>query len=306
MTAYILRRLSLFVIVMWGVASLTFLVTTVTGDPITLMFEFESNKEEIAQVKKAYGLDRPLYEQYANYIWNAAHGDFGISFRQREPALSLVLARLPNTIILCLAAVLISVVFAIPIGTIAAIKQGTLYDGLAMLFALFGQAMPNFWLAIMLILVFGLSLGWLPIGGTGGLKNLILPAIAMAAYPVARNARLIRSSMIEVLGKEYITTARAKGLGELTVYYRHALRNALIPVVTFVAMDIGFLLGSNIVVEEIFSWPGLGRLLLESIQQIDYPVIQAGTITVAFVFLTANLAADVAYMFFDPRIRYVK
>ncbi len=306
MTGYIMQRLLLLVVVVWGVASLTFVVTMVTGDPITLMMHVEATREQVDEMRHLYGLDRPFHEQYVNYMLKAARGDFGISFWHRQRALPLVLERMPNTIQLAFAAVCISVVFAFPIGTIAAIKRGSIYDGLVMVLALLGQAMPSFWLGLLLLLLFGVFLKWLPIGGTGGLKHLILPATSIAAYPLARNARLIRSSLLEVLGKEYITTARAKGLGEFVVLYRHALRNALIPMVTLVALDMGSLLGGALVVETIFSWPGVGRLIVDAIRHIDFPLIQAGTVMVALLFVTINLVVDVLYIFLDPRIRYTQ
>jgi peptide/nickel transport system permease protein len=304
MRPYIIRRLLLLIVVVWGVGSLTFTVTMMTGDPVTLMAGPEQSRQQIEEMRHQLGLDRPLYEQYARYMLNAVRGDFGMSFRHREPAFTLVLERMPYTIALAGAAILLSVAFALPIGIIAAMQRGTIYDGLVMLGALIGQAVPSFWLAIVLILVFGVGLRWLPVGGSGDPSYLVLPAVTVAGYPLARNARLVRSALLEVLGKEYVVTARAKGLTPRVVLIRHALRNALIPIVTLIALDVGALLGGAVIVETVFGWPGIGRLTIQAIQQRDFPVIQAGVTMVATIFVLVNLAVDVLYTYLDPRIRY--
>lgn len=304
MRAYLIRRLLLLVFVVWGVFSLTFVLTSLTGDPITLMMNLQSSQEEVAQVKRLLGLDRPLHEQYLRYLTNALRGDFGMSFRHRQAAFPLVLSHMPNTVILALTAIGICIVFSFPLGTLAALKRGTAIDGLTMAVALIGQAMPSFWLGIMLLLIFGLFLDLFPVSGAGSWKHLVLPAITVAAYPTARSARLVRSSLLEVLAKEYITTARSKGLSEFTVLFRHALRNALIPVITLLALDMSALLGGAVVVETIFAWPGVGRLLIQAIQNVDFPVIQAGVTMVALLFVGINLIVDILYTVLDPRIRY--
>ncbi len=304
MKAYIVRRLLLMAVVVWGVTTVTFTVTMVTGDPVTLMAGATSTRQQVEEYRHLFGLDRPLPEQYVVYVWKALHGDFGVSFQHRAPAISLVMERMPYTLQLAFLAIVISIVLSLPIGIVAAIKRGTNYDGLTMLFALVGQAMPNFWLGTLLILVFGVILRWLPVAGSGGIENLVLPGITLSAYPLARNTRLVRSSMLEVLGTEYITTARSKGLAERVVLYRHALRNALIPVITLIALDMGSLLGGAVIVETIFGWPGVGRLTVQAIQQRDFPVIQAGVIMVALIIVCINLAVDLFYTVLDPRIRY--
>jgi len=304
MRAYLVRRILLLVFVVWGVFSLTFLVTNLTGDPVTLMMNTQASRDDVAHMKHLLGLDRPLHEQYLRYLWNALHGDFGMSFRHRQAALPLVMSQMPHTILLALAAISITIVLSFPLGALAALKRGTAADGLTMVVALIGQAMPSFWLGILLLLVFGLYLDLFPVSGAGSWRHLVLPAFTVAAYPLARSARLVRSSLLEVLGKEYITTARSKGLSELTVLFRHALRNALIPVLTVLALDMSALLGGAVVVETIFGWPGVGRLLIQAIQNVDFPVIQAGVTMVAMLFVVINLAVDILYTMLDPRIRY--
>ncbi len=304
MRAYIIRRLLLLLVVVWGVGSLTFSITMMTGDPVTLMAGPEQSRQQIDEMRRQLGLDRPLYEQYAKYLWHAVRGDFGMSFRHREPAFTLVMERMPYTIALAGAAILLSVAFALPIGIVAAMQRGTVYDGLVMLAALIGQAIPGFWLGIVLILVFGVGVRWLPVGGSGDLSYIVLPAVTVAGYPLARNARLVRSALLEVLSKEYVVTARAKGLTPRVVLLRHALRNALIPIVTLIALDIGALLGGAVIVETVFGWPGIGRLTIQAIQQRDFPVIQAGVTMVATIFVLVNLGVDVLYTYLDPRIRY--
>ena len=254
---------------------------------------------------------------------NAAQGDFGNSLRTRTPAFDLVLERLPATIELTLFAMFIAIFFAIPIGIMSAMNRGTALDGGVMLFAMLGQSMPSFWLGIMLILIVGLNLGWLPISGhvpviqpmldgdwgtairniPDAIRHLILPAITLATFSLARNARLIRSSMLEVLSQDYITTAKAKGLRTWTVVGRHAFRNALIPFITIVGLEFGFLLSGVVVIETVFSWPGVGRLVFNSINQRDIPVVQSAVIFFSLLFVFLNLLVDLVYTMLDPRIR---
>ena len=303
MRRYLLRRLVLLVFVVWGVVSVTFVVTLKAGDPAAFMYHIRETKEEIEELRRRLGLDRPLHEQYFNYLANAVRGDFGSSIRHRQPATALILDRLPYTLLLGGVALLFSFFLALPIGVLAAVKRGTSLDGLTMLFALVGQAIPVFWLGILLILIFGVWLRWLPVSGAGGLKHLVLPAVTLAAYPLARNARLVRSSVLEVLGREYVTTARAKGLKDWTVLIRHVLRNALMPIMTLNALDLGSLLGGAVITESVFGWPGMGRLTVLAIRDWDYPVVQAGVALIAMTYVLANLFVDLLYLALDPRIR---
>jgi peptide/nickel transport system permease protein len=307
MTRYLVRRLVLLVFVVWGVASLTFAVNSMTSDPLTLMmYALLDDLSVLEDYRLALGLDRPVHIQYLDYLYKALHGDFGMSIRHREPALDMILRRLPNTLQLGGLAFILSLLVGFPLGTMAAVRRGTAQDGLIMLVALIGQAVPGFWLGILLILVFAVQLHWLPVAGSGGPEHLILPAITLAAYPTARNARLVRSSVLEVLGQEYVTTARAKGLRERTILTRHVLRNALIPVLTMNAMELGSLLGGAVITETVFGLPGMGRLTVMAIQVRDFPVVQAGIALIATMYVLANLLVDVLYVALDPRIRLVE
>ncbi len=303
MRRFLTRRLVLLVFVVWGVVSLTFIVTLKAGDPAAFMYHIRETKEEIEELRRRLGLDRPLHEQYLNYLVKAVQGDFGSSIRHRQPATALILDRLPYTLLLGGLALIISFFLALPIGVLAAVKRGTSLDGLTMLFALVGQAIPVFWLGILLILIFGVWLRWLPVSGAGSLKHLVLPVATLAAYPLARNARLVRSSVLEVLGREYVTTARAKGLKDWIVLIRHVLRNALMPIMTLNALDLGSLLGGAVITESVFGWPGMGRLTVLAIRDWDYPVVQAGVALIAMTYVLANLLVDLLYLALDPRIR---
>lgn len=311
------------VLVVVGVTLLTFFTMHLAGDPTYLYVSERATAEEVAEARAKLGFDRPLHEQYFRYLGGLLHLDLGNSLRSRTPALALVLERMPATLELTLFAIFLSVTLAIPIGILAATNRGTPLDGGFMLFAMVGQSMPSFWLAIMLILFIGLGLRWLPISGhvpflgpllVGNVQlavmnipqafsHIILPAICLAVFSLSRNARLIRSSMLEVLSLDYVTTARAKGLARRTVIMRHAFRNALIPFVTIVGLEFGFLLSGVVVIETVFSWPGVGRLVFNAINQRDIPVVQAAVVIFSLLFVFLNLIVDVVYTMIDPRIR---
>jgi len=281
----------------------TFAATLLTGDPVLLMLPEGASLDERAELRSHLGLDRPLPVQYLLYVNRMIRGDFGLSLRHRQPAMRLVLARMPATLELTAAALVLSIVIAVPVGVISATRRNTMFDTTAMFGVLLGQSIPNFWLGIMIILVFGVFLQWLPISGRGTLLQLVGPAVTLGFFPLARNVRLIRSSLLEVLGEGYIRTARAKGLAEPLVVYRHGLRNALIPVITVVGLQFGFFLGGAVVTETVFAWPGVGRLVVQAIYGRDYPVIQAGVVLLSVGFVTINLAVDLLYGYLDPRIR---
>ncbi|MBV7339436.1 ABC transporter permease [Chloroflexi bacterium TSY] len=323
MGTYLIRRLLQTIIVIFGVTILAFLTLHMAGDPTYLYVSERASDEEVAETRAKLGFDRPLYEQYANYIWGLVRGDMGNSLRTRTPAFELVLERLPATIELTLFAMFIAVFLAIPIGILSAMNRGTALDGGVMLFAMIGQSMPSFWLGIMLILFVALNLKWLPISGhvpviqpflagqfglafaniPEAIRHLILPALTLGVFSLARNARLIRSSMLEVLSQDYVVTARAKGLRSYIVMTRHAFRNALIPFITIVGLEFGFLLSGVVVTETVFSWPGVGRLVFNSINQRDIPVVQSAVVFFALLFVLLNLFVDVIYTLLDPRIR---
>jgi len=275
-----------------------------SGDPIRLLAPLDTTAEELEVMRKAHGLDRPLPEQYWNFLTNALQGDFGKSIRNGLPALELALERLPATAVLTLTAYSIALIVAFPIGVLAAINMNTWIDRILMGFALLGQSMPVFWLGILLMLLFAVNLQILPATGRhDGWRSLILPGITLGMFNMARTARLLRSELLEVMGVDYIKTARGKGLSEQVVIWRHALRNALIPMITLLGLDLGALLAGSVITETIFAWPGIGRLAVDSIYARDFPVVQAVVCVVAVVYVAINLLVDILYVFLDPRIR---
>jgi peptide/nickel transport system permease protein len=303
MTQYLVRKILHTALVAFGVVTLVFAALRVSGDPAATMLPGDASVDELAALRKELGLDQPLHVQYVKFLRGAITGDFGLSLRHQQPALELVMERLPATLELAFAALLLSVAVALPLGIIAAIYRGRLADMLAMGFAVVGQATPYFWMGIMLILVFAVELQWLPTSGRGGFDRLILPAVTLGTHFMAVLARLTRTSMLEVLGQNYVTTARAKGLSEWVVILTHALKNAAVPVVTLIGLQFGTLLGGAVVTETIFAWPGVGRLAVQSIFVRDYPVVQAGVFVLALTFVAINLAVDLLYGYLDPRIR---
>lgn len=303
MVGFIVRRLAQSVLVIFGVSILAFGIMFLSGDPTMLMVGEDWTIEQVEEFRRIMGFDRPWYVQYWDFVNKALQGDFGVSLRHRQPTFSLVISRMPATLELTFAAMFLSIVFAFPIGIISAVKRDSLYDAFSMGAALLGQSTPVFWLGIMLILIFSVKLQWTPIAGRGGFSHLILPSITLGAFFVARNARMVRSCMLEVLGKEYITTARSKGLKEIVVIYKHALRNALIPVVTLIGLQFGALLGGAVITETIFAWPGVGRLVIQAIQGKDLPLVQAAVTLLAISFVLINLMVDYLYGVLDPRVR---
>ena len=303
MLEFVARRLLHTALVTLGVVTLAFVALRLSGDPAATMLPGDASVDELRDLRHALGLDRPLHVQYVVFLGGAVRGDFGDSFRHQQPAFGLVLERLPATLELAFAALLLAVAVALPLGIVAAIYRGRAVDMLAMGFAVVGQATPYFWMGIMLILVVSVELGWLPTSGRGGWPHLILPAVTLGTHFAASLARLTRTSMLEVLGQNFVTTARAKGLGEPRVVLAHALKNAAVPVVTLIGLQFGTLLGGAVVTETIFAWPGVGRLAVQSIFVRDYPVVQAGVLVLALVFVAINLAVDLLYGTLDPRIR---
>jgi peptide/nickel transport system permease protein len=301
---FVVRRLVQAVLVVFGVSLVVFCVVRLSGDPTYLMLSPNATEEDRRRFARELGLDRPLYVQYIVFVQRAVGGDFGRSLRYNQSALALVLERLPATLELSLAALLVSLVVAIPAGVVSALRRGTPVDNLTMLGALFGQSMPVFWLGIMLILLFSVRLPVFPTSGRGTVAHLILPAVTLGLYSTARVTRLVRAGMLEVIGQEYIRTAWAKGLTDRVVIYKHALRNTLIPVVTIVGLELGTLLGGAVITETVFAWPGIGRLAVTAIFQRDYPVVQAAVCVTALVFVASNLLVDLVYGWLDPRIRF--
>ncbi len=285
------------------VTLLVFLALNLSGDPVSLLLPHDAPDSQIEAYRHKLGLDRPLTEQYLLFLRNAATGDFGISFHHRQPALAVILHYFPATAQLAFAAMVIGALISIPLGTLAAVKRGTAVDTVAVATSVLGQAMPVFWLGMLLILLFSVQLRWLPVGGRGDWRNLILPAITLGWYLSAVTTRLVRSAMLEVLNEDYITTARGKGLKERSVITRHALRNALIPVLTVWGLQAGSLLTSAVVIETTFSWPGVGRASIDAVHGRDYPVVLAAVFFFTLIFVGVNLLVDLTYAWVDPRIR---
>ena len=303
MNQYLLRRLWQSVLVLFGVSVVVFLILHLTGDPAALLLPPDASAEDIARFRKSMGFDDPVAVQYARFLKGALRGDFGESLRHGEPAMGLVIERMPATFELAGAGLLLALCLAIPAGIISAVRRNTPVDYVSTVVALLGQAMPTFWLGIMLILVFSVWLNWLPSSGRGDLQHLILPAVTLGLFTTARITRLTRSGMLEVLGQDYIRTARAKGVSEPPVVWKHALKNASIPIVTIVGIELGTLLGGSVITETIFAWPGVGRLSVQAIFNRDYPVVQAAVFLLASTFVIVNLLVDMVYTYLDPRIR---
>jgi peptide/nickel transport system permease protein len=302
---YALQRLVLAIPVLFGVSILTFLMLhLVPGDPVAAMFigQGGAKEEQLEQVREQLGLNDPLPVQYVNYMKAVLQGDLGRSIRTNEPVSTMITRNFPPTFQLTLASMGLAIVLGVTLGVVAAIKRGTIVDNLMMLIALAGVSMPSFWLGLLLISVFSIRLEWFPIIGGTGLRGLILPAIALGFAASAIIARMVRSSLLEVLGENYIVTARAKGLVERRVIVRHAMRNAAIPVLTIVGLQFGGLLAGAVIVESVFSRPGIGRMLVNSLQSRDFPVAQGGVLFVATVYVLVNLFVDLLYGIVDPRI----
>jgi ABC-type dipeptide/oligopeptide/nickel transport system permease component len=308
MGRYLVQRLTLVVPVMLGVTLVAFLILHLTpGDPVrVLLGELGqgASQEEVARLRRSLGLDDPLLVQYGRFVWRAVQGDLGLSLRTGAPVRDEVLARAPFTLALTGVSLAIALLIGLSAGVLSAAYRGGAIDHAAMLLALFGVSLPVFWLGLLLMLVFALALGWLPASGFGTWKHLVLPSVTLGLASSALIARMTRSSMLEVLGQDYVRTARSKGLAEPTVLRRHALRSALIPVVTVVGLQLGGLLGGAVLTETVFAWPGLGRLAVGAIYSRDIPLVQGAVLFTAVVFVLVNLAVDLLYALLDPRIRY--
>ena len=273
MGAFVARRLLESATVLLGVSFLAFAVLFLSGDPTYLMIPENYTRQQIAEFRHQMGFDRPWYVQYGEFLGRAVRGDFGASLRSQLPALPLVIERMPATLELAVVAMLLSLAVALPVGVVAATHRRTLVDTTSMVAGLVGQSAPGFWIGLVLILVFGVELRWLPVSGRGGLSHLVLPGVTLAMFSMGRNARVVRASMLDALGHDFIRTAYAKGASRLAVLYRHALRNALLPIVTLIGLDFGVLLGGAIITETVFAWPGVGRLIVNAIYEKDFPIV---------------------------------
>lgn len=333
MGRYLTKRLLTAILVLFGVSIVVFgFVRLIPGDPASVMLGERATPESIARVRTQLGLDRPIYEQYLIFLTNALRGDLGKSVLRQEPVTSEIVRRFPATVELAFCAILFALAVGIPAGIISAVKRNSWFDGSSMLLALIGVSMPVFWLGLMLIFLFAVVLHWLPSGGRlaagtqftpitnlllldtllrgdipiffQATRHLILPAIALGTIPMALIARMTRSSMLEVLNQDYVRTGRAKGLRERNVILRHALRNALLPIITVVGLQVGILLSGAILTETVFSWPGIGRWLVDAIYSRDYPIVQGVTLFIAIIFVVVNLTVDILYAWVDPRVKF--
>jgi peptide/nickel transport system permease protein len=303
MVRFVLKRLLETLFVIYLALTAVFFMVRLTGDPVLLMVPMDASPEFVRQFRQEMGFNDPLIVQYGRFVKNAAQGDFGKSLRQQASALPLVLERIPASLLLTTTSMLLALAIAIPIGIFSAFRRENLLDKLGTISAVLAQAVPNFWLGLMLILVFSVLLRWLPTGGMGAWKHLILPSITLAAYSAARIMRLTRSSMIEVLQMDYIRTARAKGLSESKILWKHALKNASVTIITITGLQVGIIFGGAVITETIFSWPGLGRLLVQSIHFRDFPTVQASVFIIALMFCLINLVSDILYGIVNPEIR---
>jgi peptide/nickel transport system permease protein len=305
MLRFLLRRLLHGVFVVWGVVTAVFFLVRLTGDPAVFLVDQSATRAEIEHARHLLGLDRSLPEQYGAFLLAAPRGDFGESIRSKQPAMRLVLQHLwPATVELAVVAALLSTVLAVPLGVLSATHKDGMADHVSRLGSLLLQSMPGFWLGLLLILLFAVELrGLLPAYGSGTWRHLILPAVALAAAPLAQNARLVRAGMLDVLQQDFVRTARAKGVPERTVLYRHAFKNAAIPFITVTGLSLGFMLSGAIIIETVFAWPGLGRLIVQAVPGRDFPVIQAGVFVFALIFVALNLLVDLLYAVVDPRVR---
>jgi peptide/nickel transport system permease protein len=304
-TRFLIRRFLLTIPVLIGVATLVFsLIHLVPGDPVQAMLGESASPQDVAQLRTRLGLDRPLYQQYVSFAAGVVHADLGTSLRTNQPVTTVILERMPATMELALAAMVVAVLIAIPLGIIAAVRKGTRVDYAATTLALVGISMPTFWLGPLLAIIFSVWLGWFPVSGRGTVANLVLPAITLGAPLAAILARMTRASVLEELRELYVMAARARGVSEARAVLAHAFRNSLIPIVTVIGLQFGSVLTGAVITETIFAWPGVGRLLVQSISARDYPAVQGCILLIAITYVSVNLAIDVLYGFLDPRIRY--
>jgi ABC-type dipeptide/oligopeptide/nickel transport system permease component len=290
-------------LVIIGALTVVFLLLHMSGDPARMLVPEDASNADIAFVRQHLGLDRPLYEQWAVFMGHVAQGDFGTSFYERRPAMTAVLERFPATLELAAVSMVLTLLIALPVGVISAVKRGKAIDHAATVTAMMGRSMPTFWLGIMLIVVFSVKLRWLPVSGQGTWKHLVLPSVTLAAFMAPVLQRLVRSAMLEVLHEDYIRTARSKGLGGRVILFRHAMRNASLPLLTMVGLQVGALVGGTAITEAVFAWPGLGQLLVTAVTKLDYPIVQAATALIAVSIALTNLAVDLSYSYLDPRVK---
>ena len=303
MSEYLICRLALSLIAMLGVITIVFVLLHVSGDPAALLVTQDATRQDMERIRQAYGLDRPLSVQYGRFIARVVRGDLGYSYRQGLPVTELIGERLGATLELALAALAVAMLLGVALGMVAAARRGSGVDTTAMTIALLGTSMPSFWLGLLLIIVFGVQLRWLPVSGYGGLDHLVMPAFVLGGFYAAQVGRLTRTSLLEALAQDYVRTGRAKGLTGRVLLFKHALRNAALPVLTVLGLHFGQMLGGALIVESIFAWPGMGRLAVQAVLSRDFPVVQGAAIMGAAVFIAVNLTVDLLYGWVDPRLR---
>lgn len=303
MLNFLLRRIGLSIVVLFGLSVIVFVVLNLSGDPVRLLLPPDAPATEVEAFRERMGFNDPLPVRYWAFLTQVVRLDFGASIQYRVPALELILERLPHTLSLAGLAILIAVVLGVPAGALAALHRGRVADTLVSGIAIVGQSTPVFWLAIMAILLFSVQLGWLPASGSGSWRHYILPSTTLAVFLLGGIVRVTRTSFLEVLSRPYIRTARSKGVSERMVVWRHALRNAAIPIVTQISLQARFVIGGSVITESIFSWPGLGRLLVRGVYARDYPVVEAGVFVIALLLILINTLVDISYTWLNPRVR---
>jgi peptide/nickel transport system permease protein len=301
-SAFLVRRLLRFIVVCIGVSLVTFTILHASGDPVALIMP-EAPEADRAKLREALGLSDPLVTQFFRFVTNAARGDFGNSFFHREPAFRLVTERMPTTLALTCLAVVLAIAVAVPVGVYSAVRRNTLVDHAATVIVFLGQSMPVFWIGIMLMLLFAVQWRLLPVSGWESWASMVLPAVTLGAFTTPLFMRIVRSSMLEVINLDYVRTARAKGVSEWLVIGRHALRNAALPIVTVIGLQFGLLLGGAVLTETVFAVPGVGRLIVGAIRQLDFPIVQAGVFLLAIIIVLANFLVDVLYVYLNPTVR---
>lgn len=304
MLQFVISRLLTSALVVFGVVSTVFLfIHLIPGDPVEVMLGEAAGPADREALRQALGLNQPLLEQWRNYVCRLLELDFGISLHSGRPIVEILSERIPATLMLAAGGLLVSILIAFPVGIMAAVRKDTIWDQGAMVFAMLGAAIPNFWLGPLLILVFSVWLGWFPVSGMGGLRSLILPSLTLGTALSAILSRMVRATLLEVLSEDYIRTARAKGLNERAVILKHAIRNAMLPLITVLGLQLGALLGGAVITEAVFGWPGLGQLTIEAIQRRDYPLVQACVLLISLAYVAVNTLSDLAYGWLDPRVR---
>ncbi|MBI3637011.1 MAG: ABC transporter permease [Candidatus Rokubacteria bacterium] len=303
MRAYVLSRLAQTLLVVFLSLTAVFGLVRLSGDPVLLFMPMDIQAKDVNEFRQRLGFNDPLPVQYARFVGGAVHGDFGESLRYKRDALGLVFERLPATLLLAGTSILLTLVIAVPLGVVSAVRRDSFVDHVGTVITVLGQAVPGFWLGLMLIFLFSVRYRWLPTGGIGTLAHLVMPSIVLAAFFATRIARLTRSAVLDALGEDYVLTARAKGLGEHRVIGKHALRNSAIPIVTLAGLEAGQLLGGAVITETIFAWPGLGRLTVQALLNRDFPVVLAAVFVTSVVYTLVNLLVDLAYGWLDPRVR---